>query len=50
MPRTVVATTGASDLGRRTMERLLAEGWSVRSLDLSDESLAEHAEALDAGG
>ncbi len=44
------AVTGAaSGIGRRTVERLIAAGWSVWALDLSHDTLAAHALALGAG-
>lgn len=36
MNKRAVVTGGASGIGRRTAERLLAEGWDVWSLDLSN--------------
>jgi len=47
--KTAVVTGGASGIGRRTVERLLQEDWTVWSLDLSDQALAEQARTLDAG-
>jgi NAD(P)-dependent dehydrogenase (short-subunit alcohol dehydrogenase family) len=45
--KTAIVTGGASGIGRRTVERLLAEGWNVWALDLSEDALsrfeAEHA-------
>lgn len=49
MSRTAVVTGGASGIGRRTVERLLAEDWTVWSIDVSEEALAEHARTLAAG-
>jgi NAD(P)-dependent dehydrogenase (short-subunit alcohol dehydrogenase family) len=49
VPKTAVVTGGASGIGRRTVERLLAQDWTVWSFDVSEEALAEHARALDAG-
>jgi NAD(P)-dependent dehydrogenase (short-subunit alcohol dehydrogenase family) len=39
-PGTAVVTGGASGIGRRTVERLLAEGWRVWALDLNEKALA----------
>lgn len=49
MTKTVVVTGGASGIGRRTVERLLAQDWTVWSFDLSEEALAEHARTLGVG-
>jgi NAD(P)-dependent dehydrogenase (short-subunit alcohol dehydrogenase family) len=49
MQKTAVVTGAASGIGRRTVERLLADGWSVWALDISDAALADHAQALDVG-
>ena len=42
--RAAVVTGGASGLGRRTVQRLLAEGWQVWSFDVSAQALAQQAE------
>jgi len=47
--KTAVVTGGASGIGRRTVERLLDDGWTVWALDLSESTLAEQARTLDAG-
>lgn len=49
MNKTAVVTGGASGIGRRTVERLLAEDWNVWSFDVSEEALAEHAQTLNVG-
>lgn len=49
MTKTAVVTGGASGIGRRTVERLLAENWAVWSLDLCARTLAEQAATYDAG-
>lgn len=49
MHKTAVVTGAASGIGKRMVERLLTDGWSVWALDISDAALAEHATALDAG-
>lgn len=49
MQRTAVVTGAASGIGQRTVERLIEEGWSVWALDLSVETLAEHAKKLNVG-
>lgn len=49
MSRTAVVTGGASGIGRRTVERLLSQGWTVWSLDVSQQALDQHARTLDAG-
>ena len=49
MTKTAVVTGAASGIGRRTVERLLAEDWTIWSLDLSEKVLADHAAALDVG-
>lgn len=41
MTRTAVVTGGASGIGRHTVERLLADGWVVWVLDVSQRSLDE---------
>lgn len=41
MDKTAVVTGGASGIGRRTVERLLAQGWTVWAFDLSDSGLAD---------
>lgn len=41
MQKTAVITGAASGIGRRTVERLLAEGWTVWGLDLSNDALAK---------
>jgi NAD(P)-dependent dehydrogenase (short-subunit alcohol dehydrogenase family) len=50
MAKTAVVTGSASGIGRRTVERLLAEGWTVWALDLSENALAEQVKSFDAGG
>lgn len=46
----IAAVTGAaSGIGRRTVERLLATGWSVWAMDLSRAALASQARTLNAG-
>lgn len=39
MERTAVVTGGASGIGKRTVERLLQEGWKVWAFDISDSGL-----------
>lgn len=41
--KTAVVTGGASGIGRRTVERLLGEGWAVWSLDLDERALSQQA-------
>jgi NAD(P)-dependent dehydrogenase (short-subunit alcohol dehydrogenase family) len=48
--KTAVVTGGASGIGRRTVERLLSEGWTVWAFDLSEEGLAQQAMTLNRGG
>lgn len=50
MGKTVVVTGGASGIGRRTVERLLTEGWTVWAFDLSEEGLADQGLAFNGGG
>ena len=47
--KTAVVTGGASGIGRRTVERLLDQGWQVWSLDLSAIGLSALAEETRAG-
>lgn len=47
--KTAVITGGASGIGRRTAERLLAEGWTVWALDISETALSDMASALQLG-
>lgn len=49
MMKTAVVTGGASGIGRRTVERLLHQGWQVWCLDLSAAALSAMAEDLGAG-
>lgn len=49
MIRTAVVTGGALGIGRRTVERLLDEGWHVWSLDRSRSALDEQASRHPAG-
>jgi 3-oxoacyl-[acyl-carrier protein] reductase len=48
--KVAVVTGGASGIGRCVAEKLLAEGWQVWALDLSQERLARMAQELGAGG
>ncbi|MFT3721726.1 SDR family NAD(P)-dependent oxidoreductase [Pseudorhodoferax sp.] len=48
--KVAVVTGGASGIGRRTVERLLAEQWQVWALDVSQERLARMDQELGAGG
>lgn len=41
MQKTAVVTGAASGIGRRTVVRLLAEGWTVWALDLAEDALAK---------
>lgn len=50
MPKTAVVTGGASGIGRRTVERLLAENWTVWSLDVSKQALEEQSATRAAEG
>ena len=47
--KTAVVTGGASGIGRRTVERLLTDGWQVWSLDVAGDALAQHSTQLGAG-
>ncbi|WP_440545461.1 SDR family NAD(P)-dependent oxidoreductase [Trinickia sp.] len=44
MSKSAIVTGAASGIGRRAVERLLLEGWSVIGLDLADAALAERDE------
>ncbi|MBT2305446.1 SDR family oxidoreductase [Variovorax paradoxus] len=44
-----VVTGAASGIGKSTVERLLAHGWSVCALDISEDALASHAAELQVG-
>jgi NAD(P)-dependent dehydrogenase (short-subunit alcohol dehydrogenase family) len=46
--RTAVVTGGTSGIGQRTVERLIAAGWTVWSLGRSEESLLKQKAGLDA--
>ncbi|MGV9866152.1 SDR family NAD(P)-dependent oxidoreductase [Rhodococcus koreensis] len=48
--RTAVITGGASGIGRRTAERLVAEGWTVWALDISADAPTEQSVPKDAPG
>lgn len=50
MHKTAVVTGGASGIGRRTVERLLGDNWTVWSLDVSEDALTKQAATIDAGG
>ena len=47
--KTAVVTGGASGIGARCVERLIAGGWTVWSLGRTGKALAGQAEALKAG-
>jgi NAD(P)-dependent dehydrogenase (short-subunit alcohol dehydrogenase family) len=48
--KTVLVTGGASGIGRATVERLLADGWSVVAADLNAAGGARLMDELGAGG
>jgi len=49
MTKTVVVTGGTSGIGKRTVERLIADGWRVWSLGRSEKALREQKSELKAG-
>jgi NAD(P)-dependent dehydrogenase (short-subunit alcohol dehydrogenase family) len=49
MTRIAVVTGGTSGIGKRTVERLVADGWHVWSLGRSEKSLKEQQAELNAG-